>query len=93
MLPFACFLDMEVLKPIFCATSLIGIHITGPYLELLVNTNTNYDTLSEAFPKLYEEFENVKGADMLNTEQQIFNVVEKKLFLKSLPKECMLKSI
>ena len=49
------FLDMEVLKPIFCATSLIGIHITGPYLELLVNTNTNYDTLSEAFPKLYEE--------------------------------------
>ena len=87
------FLDMEVLKPIFCATSLIGIHITGPYLELLVNTSTNYDTLSEAFPKLYEELENVKGADMLNTEQQIFNFVEKKLFLKSLPKECMLTRI
>ena len=29
------FLDMEVLKPIFVATSLIGIHITGPFLLLL----------------------------------------------------------
>ena len=70
---------MEVLKPIFCATSLIGIHITGLYLQLLINTNTNYDTLSEAFPKLYEELETIKRVDMLNTEQQIFNFVERKV--------------
>ena len=25
------FLDMEVLKPLFSVTSLIGIHVTGPY--------------------------------------------------------------
>ena len=31
------FLNMGVLKPIFCATSLIGMHITGTYQYLLIN--------------------------------------------------------
>ena len=29
------FLDMDVLKPLFCAFSLIGIHIANPFLTLL----------------------------------------------------------
>ena len=30
------FLDMKFLKPIFCATALIGLHVTGPYFALLL---------------------------------------------------------
>ena len=48
------FLDMEVLKSIFCATSLIGVHITGPYQYFLINVDASYDTLLEAFPTLYQ---------------------------------------
>ena len=36
------FLDMELLKPIFCSTVLIGIHFTTPYLALL-DTTTTYE--------------------------------------------------
>ena len=45
------FLDMGVLKPFFCATSLIGKHITGPYQYLLINVDSSYDKLLQAFPK------------------------------------------
>ena len=45
------FLDMKFLKPIFCATALIGLHVTGPYFALLLlkKTPKNYDVLYEAF--------------------------------------------
>ena len=35
------FLDMEILKPIFCATALMGMHITSPIMAILLDTNTN----------------------------------------------------
>lgn len=45
------FIDMgDVLKPIFCATALIGHHITRPFQRLLVDVDTTYETLLEAFP-------------------------------------------
>ena len=43
--------SMEVLKPIFCATSLIEIHINSPYQYLLINVNTNYDTVLQALSR------------------------------------------
>jgi len=46
------FLDMELLKPILCAVSLINIHITGPYFRVLTSKDTNYDTLTTCFPKV-----------------------------------------
>ena len=46
------FLNMEVLNFFVCATSLIGIQITGPYQFLLINVDTRYDTLLQAFPTL-----------------------------------------
>ena len=70
------FLNMEVLKPFFCATSLVWIHITGQYQYLLINVDTSYDTLLQAFPTLYRELNNMKGTNMLNIERQIFNFVE-----------------
>ena len=40
------FLDMELLQPIFCA---VGVHFTRPYLSPLLDTETTFDTLREAF--------------------------------------------
>ena len=66
---------MDVLKPIFCATSLIEIHVTGPYQYSLMWVQTMMQ-----FCKLYQELNNTKGADMLNTERQIFTFVETAIF-------------
>ena len=84
---------MEVSKPIFCVTSLIGIYITGPYQYLLINVDTSYDTLLRAFLTLYQEPNNIKRADMLNIERQIFTFVVNYMLKKPLPKECTLHSI
>ena len=43
------FLYMELLKPIFWATVLVGIHFTRPFLSLLLDTECNY--------KIFEIFE------------------------------------
>ena len=32
------FLDMDLFKPVFCSTALIGIHIGRPFLSLLLDT-------------------------------------------------------
>ena len=45
------FLDMELLKPVFCAAALISIHIGRPFLSLLLDTESNDDTLLDASPK------------------------------------------
>ena len=47
-------LNMEVLKFFDCETSLIEIHITGPYQFLLINVDIRYDTLLQAFPTLFK---------------------------------------
>ena len=39
------FLDMEILKPIFCATALMEMHITSPLMVILLDTNTKYSTI------------------------------------------------
>ena len=83
------FLDMEVLKSIFCATSLIEIHITAPYQYLMINVDSNYDAVLQEFPTLYQELNSTKGADMLNIERQMLKLT----FKKPLPRECILRSI
>ena len=84
------FLNMKVLNFFVFATSLIGIHITGPYQFLLINADTRYDTLLQAFPPLCQELNNIKGAGILNTERKMFNFLENSIFKKSLAKECIL---
>ena len=39
------FLDMKFLKPIFCATALIGLHVTGPYFALLLSKQNKKQTM------------------------------------------------
>ena len=61
------FVEMPILKPIFCAVSLVGIHVTKPFQALLIDPKTNYSTLSAAFPKLYEGLKIVNSADLFCT--------------------------
>ena len=39
------FVEMEVLKPIYTAVCMLGIHILKPFHELLIYPETNYTTL------------------------------------------------
>ena len=87
------FLNMEVLKFFVCVTSLIGIHITGPYQLFLINVDTSYDTLLQEFPTLYQGLNNIKEIRMLNTERKMFNFLENSTFKKLLAKECVVHSI
>ena len=83
------FLDMELLKPIFCSAALIGIHFTTPYLSLLLDTTTKYDTLISAFPTIYNDLSKPISDELLQTEKRVVNFVDDKRFKSSLPKECL----
>ena len=54
------FLDNEVLKAVFCATILIGIHITGPYQQSFINMDTSHDMFFQGFPTLYQEVKHME---------------------------------
>ena len=77
---------MELLKPIFCTTALIGIHFTSPYLSLLLDTKTTYETLIASFPIIYQDLLNVNTELMLQTEQRVINFIDDEKFKGSLPK-------
>ena len=47
------FVEMDILKPIFAAISLLGLRITRPLDTLLQDPETNYSTLLEDFPLLH----------------------------------------
>ena len=57
------FVEMPILKPIFCSVAHVGIHITKLFQALLIDPDKNYSTLAVAFPKLYEELKMVDTAD------------------------------
>ena len=87
------FLDMEMLKPIFCSAALIGIHITRPFLSILLDTETTYDTLRSAFPILYNDLSNPNIERFLQTQQQATNFINDERFKSSLPNDCLLECI
>ena len=82
------FLDMEILKPIFCSAALIGIHYTRPYLSLLLDTETTYDTFKIAmFPCVYNDFLLVDKTKLLQADEKVISFVTNKRFEDSLPKK------
>ena len=87
------FLDMELLKPIFSATALVGIHIGRPFLSLLLDNDTNYDTLCKAFITLYNDLTNKNIARFLQTRENVCGFVSDVKFRNSLPKNCLLQSL
>ena len=84
---------MEILKPLFGATSLLGIHVTSPFMNLLIHPDTAYSILQVAFPTLYPELLDVKPECLLNTKNQVFHFVSKEMFEISKPKDNMLQSL
>ena len=74
---------MDVLKPIFCSTALIGIQFTKPYLALLLDTTTTYETLLTAFPTVYDNLADNVSEKLLQT------VIDDKRFKSTFPKECL----
>ena len=89
------FVEMTLLKPIFCAVALIGIHITFPFELLLVSKETNYSTLTVCFPVLYDEIKNTDPESLCTTETQVFHFVSSDLFQTAIGKikEGVLNSI
>ena len=83
------FLDMEVLKPIFCSTALIGIHFKRPYLALSLDTTKTYETLLTAFPIVYDNLADNVSEKLLQTDEKIVNFIDDKWFKSTLPKECL----
>ena len=80
------FVDMgDVLKPVFCATALLGHHIMRPFQRLLVDKHTSYETLMEAFPKLHKELTETEPKSML-TPDQVFKFVSSEIFSDTVAK-------
>jgi len=87
------FVDMDILKPIFNAIALIGIHVSRPFHNMIMDLETNYSTLRVAYPKLYEELLEIDTVDVLQPDIQVFKFVSHDLFKNSLPDENLLKSL
>ena len=82
----------EVLKPLYAAAALLGIHITRPFHHLLIDVDTNYNTLLSTFPKLYDE---LTGTDpeLMITSEQVFRFVEPSMYKFSLPVDHLLNLV
>lgn len=87
------FVEMPILKPIFSAVSLIGIHITKPFQQLLIDVDTNYSKLVTAFPKLYEELKDLQAIDLCSTSIQVMKFVSPEIFKSCIPDKAICKAI
>ena len=86
------FADMEVLKPIYAALALLGVHILKPYQYLLMDQNTKYFTLLHAFSCLYRELKDVPPSSMMKNAQ-CFNFASETIFNKALPDKAILDEL
>ena len=84
---------MELLKPIFCSTAFIGIHFTSPFLSLILDTRTTYETLITTFPIIYQDLSNANVEQMLKTEQRVVNFVNDEKFKKTSPNSSLQESV
>ena len=64
------FIETKLLKPIYAAISLLGLHITRPFRELIIDTDTTYSLLLSAFPKLYDDLK-IPTKEYLSTKQVV----------------------
>ena len=86
------FADMKILKPIYAALGLLGIHILKPYSYLILDKKTNCSTWIKPFPSLYSEFTSVFASTKLSLEQ-CFNFFPQEIFKKSLPDKVILDEL
>ena len=75
---------MEVLKLIYMAISMLGIHIFKPFHELLIHSETIYTTLLKSFPKLCNELTSTEPEKFLKIDLG-FKFVTEEMFKDRLP--------
>lgn len=70
------FLDKELLEPIFCGATLIGINLISPFLSLILDTRTTYKTSSiTTFQIIYQDLSNNNIKQILQREHKLVNFV------------------
>ena len=84
---------MPILKPIFCAVTLVRIHVIKPLQALLIDPDTNYSTLSVTFPKFYEELKTVNSEELCSTSHQVLQFVPIETFERCIPSQDVCKAI
>ena len=82
------FIEMELLKPIYGAIALLGLHITRPFHTLLIDPSTRYSTLMVSFTRLYKDLTEIPVKNFLRDQVAYF--VTKDIYEKSNPDECLL---
>ena len=86
------FIEMELLKPIYGAIALLGLHITRPFHTLLIDPSTTYSTLMVSFKRLYKDLTEIPAKNFLTKDQAAY-FVTKDIYEKSKPDECLLQFI
>ena len=86
-------MGIEILKPIFVAIVLLGLHITRPFHALLVDENTVYSNLLTAFPKLHGEMISISPREVLTTTDQLFFFIPEATFQKLKPPTILLETL
>ena len=87
------FLDMEILKPILCSASLMGIHVTKPLMNIIQHNDTTHSKLMKIFQDLYGDLVNTPASNYLQTKKCAGTFANQDLFEKCLPKDCIKESI
>ena len=77
---------MELLKPIYGAIALLGLHINRPFHVLLIDPSTTYSTLMVSFKRLYEDLTEIPAKNFLTTDQVAY-FVTKDIYKKLEPNE------
>ena len=83
---------MEIIKPIFCATALMGVYIISPLMAILLDTNTKYSTVMSVFQKLNKDMITLKPHHFLQTSECVVSVVPTKVFKQASPKVVIINS-
>jgi hypothetical protein len=86
------FLEMDVLKPIYTAVALMGLHVSRPFHQFIIDPSTNYTALLKMFKQLYQDVTTVKPEELL-TKDHLLNFVPKEKFEQAIPKSCLLEKI
>ena len=86
------FVEMEILKPILTAISLLGIHVTRPFHSLLLDEKTTYSSLLDAFKALNSDLKDTDPHKLLSTEK-VLSFTSSSVFHNSLPKKCLLENL
>ena len=84
------FIDMKLLKQLYGAIALPGLHVTRPFHTLLIDPSTTYSTLMISFKRLYKDLTEISAKNFLTTDQVAY-FVTKDIYEKSKPDECLLK--